>query len=69
MDFADVAVAPLKVASTTTPFVAEGTLRLIMVPSPTVERLVVVLVVPSGAAITAIFFNALRFDERVFIIM
>ncbi len=53
VDFADVAVASLEEASTTTPSVAEGTLRLTMVPSPAVELLVVVLVVPSGAAIVA----------------
>jgi hypothetical protein len=56
----------LKVASTTTPTVAEGTLRLTMVLSPAVELVAAVLVVPFGAAIAAIFFDALHFDERVF---
>ncbi len=64
VDFADVDVAALHVASTTTPTVAEGTLRLTMVLSLAVELFAVVLVVPSGAAIAAIiFFDSFCFDE------
>lgn len=63
-----VAVASLKVVSTTTSSVAEGMLRLTMVPSPAVELLAVVLVLLSGAAIATIFFDALHFNERLFMI-
>jgi hypothetical protein len=72
VDFAatDVAVALLEVASTTTtPTIAEGTLILSMVLSPAVEILVVVLVLPPGAVIATIFFDALHFDEQVFMII